>query len=82
MMHYSAIQGCENTMPNLSIFSHFPEVKWEISVYFSKDKFFIAQAKKSIQIMECIYIYIIFLFLEENMLWVQLLISSASLRLF
>ena len=49
-------------MPDLSDLSYIPEDKYEISVYFSWDKDFIALAKKSIQIMT----YIFFLFLEEN----------------
>ena len=61
-------------MPDLTNLPFFPEEKKEFSIYLSWDKDFIGLANKSIQIM----IYIFFLFLEENILWV--LIRSTSVR--
>ena len=59
-------------MPNLS---HVQEDKYEISIYLSWDQQdFIILAKKRIQNMRYIIqnmIYIFFLFLEENVLWVS-----------
>ena len=61
-------RGCGNTMPNLPNLSHFPEDKWEISIYLSWDKDFRAVAKKNIQIM----IYIFLISRRKRMLWYSL----------
>ena len=50
-------QGCGNTMPDLSNLSHSPEDKYEISIYLSWDKDFIALAKKNIQIIRLFFSY-------------------------
>ena len=49
--HITMIQGCGNTMFDLSSLSHFSADKEEISIYLSLGNDFIALSKKSVQIM-------------------------------
>ena len=57
------VQGCGNTMPDLSSLSHFPEDKQETSVYLSLDKDFIAEYLDY-------EMYIFLISLRKHMLWV------------